>query len=63
MIRKIVAIVILVPLALLIMLFAVANRAPVTVALDLFGSEPPMFTTAAPLFLVVLAALDRKSVV
>lgn len=57
MIRKIVTVLILLPVALLIVMFAVANRAPVTIALDLFGREPPMVTTAAPLFLVVLATL------
>jgi uncharacterized integral membrane protein len=57
MLRKIVTVLVLLPVALLIVMFAVANRAPVTVALDPFGSEPPMFTTAAPLFLVLLAAL------
>ena len=41
----------------LIVMFAVANRAPVTIALDPFGGEPPMFTVAMPLFLVLLVAL------
>ena len=57
MLRKIVTVLVLLPVALLIVMFAVANRSAVTVALDPFGSEPPMFTTAAPLFLVLLAAL------
>jgi uncharacterized integral membrane protein len=57
MIRKIVTVLILLPIALLIVMFAVANRGPVTIALDPFGGEPPMFTTALPLFLVLLAAL------
>jgi len=38
-------------------LFAVANRAPVTVSLDPFGGEPPMFAVAVPLFLMVLMVL------
>jgi uncharacterized integral membrane protein len=57
MIRKIVTVLILLPIALLIVMFAVANRSAVTIALDPFGSEPPMFTTAMPLFLALLAAL------
>jgi uncharacterized integral membrane protein len=57
MIRKIVTVLILLPVALLIVMFAVANRSAVTIALDPFGSEPPMFTTAMPLFLLLLAAL------
>jgi uncharacterized integral membrane protein len=57
MIRKIVTVLILLPIALLIVMFAVANRGPVTIALDPFGGEPPMFTTAMPLFLLLLVAL------
>src|ERR1043166_1966584 len=57
MIRKIVAIVILLPLALLIMMFAVANRAPVIVSLDPFASQPPMFSATSPLFVVLLVVL------
>jgi len=57
MIRKIVTVLILLPVALLIVMFAVANRGPVMIALDPFGGEPPMFNTAAPLFLVLLVAL------
>ena len=57
MIRKIVTVLILVPLALVIVMFAVANRAPVRLAFDPFASEPPMLAFALPLFLVLLAAL------
>ena len=57
MIRKIVTVLILVPLALAIVMFAVANRAPVTLGFDPFGAEPPMFAFAVPLFLVLLVAL------
>jgi uncharacterized integral membrane protein len=57
MIRKIVAVLILIPLALALVMFAVSNRAPVTVGLDPFAGEPPMFSVALPLFLVLLIAL------
>jgi uncharacterized integral membrane protein len=57
MIRKIVAILILVPLALLIMMFAVANRASITVSLDPFASQPPMYSATSPLFAVLLVVL------
>src|SRR5437868_14486604 len=57
MIRKTVAALVLVPLAVLIVLFAVANRASVVVSLDPFSAEAPAFAVAAPLFLVVLCAL------
>lgn len=57
MLRKIISALILLPVALAIVLFAVGNRAPVTVALDPFGGEPPMFTVAVPLFLLALIVL------
>lgn len=57
MIRKIVSFIILVPLAALIVVFAVANRAPVTIALDPLAGEPPLISASVPLFLVVLATL------
>jgi uncharacterized integral membrane protein len=57
MLRKIVTVLILVPLALAIVMFAVANRAPVVIGFDPFGTQPPMFAFVAPLFLALLAAL------
>jgi uncharacterized integral membrane protein len=57
MIRKLVTVLILLPLALAIVMFAVGNRGPIALAFDPFGSDPPMFTFSAPLFLVLLAAL------
>jgi uncharacterized integral membrane protein len=57
MIRNIVRILILVPLALLIAMFAVANRAPVLIGFDPFGAQPPMFAFVSPLYLALMAAL------
>jgi len=57
MLRNIVAALLLIPLALAIVLFAVANRAPVAISLDPFAAEPPMFAVAVPLFLLVLMVL------
>jgi uncharacterized integral membrane protein len=57
MIRKLVTALILVPLGILIVLFAVANRSAVTISLDPFSSPGPALTFSAPLFLVVLVAL------
>jgi uncharacterized integral membrane protein len=57
MIRKIVTVLILVPLALAIVMFAVTNRGPVTLGFDPFGTEPPMFSHSVPLFVVLLTAL------
>ena len=57
MLRKIIAALILIPAALVIVLFAVANRAPVGVSLDPFAGDPPMFGVSVPLFLLVLVVL------
>jgi uncharacterized integral membrane protein len=57
MIRRIITALILIPVVLLIVLFAVANRGPVTVALDPIAAQPPMFSFAMPLFLLLLVVL------
>ncbi len=54
MIRKIVALLILLPIALAIMLFAVANRAPVPVAFDPLAAQPPCSPSRSPLYLMLL---------
>jgi uncharacterized integral membrane protein len=55
--RKIVAALILVPLAIIIVAFAVANRQAVTVSLDPFSSEQPAGSVTLPLFEVILILL------
>ena len=55
--RKVVAAVILVPLAVLIVAFAVANREKVTIALDPFGPNSAAAWQTQPLFVVVIGAL------
>src|SRR6478672_11736723 len=57
MLRKIVTVVILIPLALGIAMFAVSNRAPVLLGFDPFGAQPPMLAYPMPLFLALLATL------
>ena len=59
LIRKIVAALILVPLAIVIIALAVANRQRVTLSLDPFGTDQnAAFTTPPlPLFLVLIATL------
>jgi uncharacterized integral membrane protein len=57
MLRKFVTALIVIPLALLIVLFAVANRAPVKVSLDPFAGDPPMFAASLPLFILLLLVL------
>ena len=57
MIRNIVRVLVLMPLALIIAMFAVANRAPVLIGFDPFGAQPPMFAFVSPLFLALMVAL------
>ncbi len=57
MLRKIVAAVILIPLAIVIIAFAVANRQIVTVSLDPFSSEHPATSLTLPLFVLVIGLL------
>lgn len=53
MIRKFVTAVVLVPLALIIIAFAVANREIVTVSFDPFNIANPAFATRLPLFVLI----------
>lgn len=46
--------IILVPIALIAVVFAVANREIVTVSFDPFNAENPAFALSAPLFLTIL---------
>ena len=56
-VRKIVAALILVPLAIVIVAFAVANRQTVTVSLDPFSSEQPAASVTLPLFALIIVLL------
>jgi uncharacterized integral membrane protein len=47
---------VLAPVGLILLAFAVANREPVRVVLDPLPGDPPSFEISAPLFLVLLAA-------
>ena len=55
--RKIIAAIILVPLAVVIIAFAVANRQIVTVSLDPFSAEHPAASLTLPLFALVVVLL------
>jgi uncharacterized integral membrane protein len=57
LIRNILTALILLPITLAIVLFAVANRAPVAVVFDPLAADPPMFSLAIPLFLLLLLVL------
>ncbi len=53
MFRKIVAVVVLVPLAILIVAFAVANRQTVVISFDPFSSADPAYAARLPLFVLI----------
>lgn len=48
---------VLVPVALIVVLFSVANRAPVRVSLDPISRDAPALALDLPLFSVILAAI------
>ena len=52
--RKLVTAFILVPLLIIFIAFAVANREIVTIAFDPFDSEHPAFALTAPLFILIV---------
>jgi uncharacterized integral membrane protein len=55
--RRFIAAIILIPLAILMVMFAVANRGSVPISLDPFSANAPALTAHVPLFLLVLIAL------
>jgi uncharacterized integral membrane protein len=57
MFRKIVTAIIIVPPAVVFVVFAVANRQMVTVSFDPFSSAIPSYAVTLPLFLIILAVL------
>jgi len=57
MFRKIVTWIVIVPLAAVIIAFAVANRQTVTVSFDPFSSTNPAYAATLPLFMVILIVL------
>jgi uncharacterized integral membrane protein len=57
MIRKIVSFIVLVPIAILGVMFAVANRQTVTVSFDPFDTAQPAYALSVPLFVLVFLVL------
>ena len=57
MLRRIVAAIILVPLAIIIVALAVANRQNVTISFDPFGGDAPAASLSLPLFALILGLL------
>ena len=54
MIQKLISALILVPLAILFVVFAVANRQTVVVSFDPFDAAQPMLSVGMPLFALIL---------
>ncbi len=55
MIRKIAKALVLIPLAIIVVALAVANRQIVTVSFDPFDGSEPAFSLALPLYVLILA--------
>ncbi len=55
--RKLLRWLFVVPLGILLVLLAVANRGAVTISLDPFSREAPAFAFSLPLFVVLLLAV------
>src|ERR1700755_1324067 len=55
MLRKILSALVLIPLAVIFVIFAVANRHLVTVSFDPFNSTDPSVAVTLPLFVVIIA--------
>jgi uncharacterized integral membrane protein len=55
MLRKVLTAIIVVPLAILIVAFAVANRQLVTVSFDPFSATDPAYAARLPLFALIFA--------
>jgi uncharacterized integral membrane protein len=57
LLRRIIAAIVLVPLAVIFIAFAVANRETVRVSFDPFGGHDPAATVSLPLFALVVVLL------
>jgi uncharacterized integral membrane protein len=55
--RRLLVWAILIPLAVILVLFAVANRSAVTVSFDPFSAAAPAYAATVPLFIVMFVAL------
>lgn len=57
MVRKILTAVVVLPVAALLVIFAVANRDPVILSLDPFSPGTPAWSIQLPLYIVILLAV------
>jgi uncharacterized integral membrane protein len=62
-VRRFLSALVAIPVAIVLVLFAVANRAPVVLSLDPFAPEAPALAFQLPLFVVVFLALMAGVVV
>jgi uncharacterized integral membrane protein len=61
--RKFVTIAVLIPLAIIIVMFAVANRETITVAFDPFDTAHPAYALKLPLFVLIFVLVGVGVVV
>jgi uncharacterized integral membrane protein len=55
--RKLLTAIVVIPVAALLLIFALANRTPATLSLDPFSPGDPAFSIELPLFLVIILSL------
>jgi len=55
--RKLLAWIVIAPLAGVVLLFAIANRNWVTISLDPFSADAPAYSVELPMFLLIFIAL------
>jgi uncharacterized integral membrane protein len=63
MMRKFVTLAILIPLAIVIVMFAVANRETITVSFDPFDAAHPAYALKMPLFILIFVLVGLGVVV
>jgi uncharacterized integral membrane protein len=56
-VRKLLTAIVVLPVAAILLIFALANRAPVTLSVDPFSPDSPDWSVQLPLFLVILMAM------
>src|SRR5476651_1261188 len=61
--RKLVTAFIVVPLLIVLVMFAVANRQLVTISLDPFDTENPAFAFKSPLFILIFVLIAAGSII
>jgi uncharacterized integral membrane protein len=57
MFRKIITVIVVIPLLIVVVGFAVANRQAVTVSFDPFSSANPAYAVTLPLFIIIFVLL------